>query len=494
MNGSTAQLVCSLQTGSSGILSASGNRFAVNSGELDLAGLSCNTLSSIATGGTNNNLTKISMGLQPTTIYGGEVLEIIIYDKQISATEYTCVLNYLKNKYGYSTWTSPDPSATPTPTPTLTPTNTPTLTRTPTQTPTNTKTPTPTPTITPSSTPLPLIVVGNDGGLGADPNAVISYSRNGLTYSASTNGAAMLANPNQIITNQSLFVAGQYSPNPIIYSNNGLVWTPSINASGIFDKVESVCWLGNQFIAVGDKPSTNQTTMAISPDANTWTTVTGWTGLILSAETEVSLWNGNNILLATQFSNIPGNVILYSTNSGLTWSNSANANSLFNSYGVKAAAYGGSRWVAGGAFIISSGATAFAYSNNGVNWSASTFNLPIDNLQISQIAWNGAMFVAAAEGSSLIPSSIGLCYSYDGIAWSANTIQDFFARSISWDGTRWIACGYNGNVGQSCILTSTDGINWIDNTNAYSLIPDALGYYKSIASRPSPFLYPPITL
>jgi len=31
-------------------------------------------------------------------------LEVIVYDNILTTNNYTCVLNYLNNKYNYSTW------------------------------------------------------------------------------------------------------------------------------------------------------------------------------------------------------------------------------------------------------------------------------------------------------------------------------------------------------------------------------------------------------
>jgi hypothetical protein len=136
-NGLRTQLLCSVNVGNSVIASASADNLSVYDKEINLAGLTCDTLGTSNTGSTNTIFTDLRIGLISTAA-SVELLELVVYDKVLSTGEYNCVLNYLKDKYSYSTWTSPDPSATPTQTPTQTPTNTITTT------PTNTLTPTPT--------------------------------------------------------------------------------------------------------------------------------------------------------------------------------------------------------------------------------------------------------------------------------------------------------------------------------------------------------------
>lgn len=154
-NSRRTSFTCSVNIGNSAIAGFSADPNGVYDKEIALAGLTCNTLGVSNTGLTPTTIfTDLRMGI---VSFGSsvELLELVVYDKVLSNSEYTCVLNYLKNKYGYSTWTSPDPSATPTPTPTLTPTNTntPSITPTNTQTPTNSETPTLTPTNTQTPTP-----------------------------------------------------------------------------------------------------------------------------------------------------------------------------------------------------------------------------------------------------------------------------------------------------------------------------------------------------
>lgn len=109
------------------------------------------TMSNVITGVTSSPISSISLGMSftsagamNTTINSGaEIGEIMIFNRELSAGEIDQVQNYLKNKWRYSEWPTPAPSATPTNTPTSTITNTPTNTPTATNTPTPSETPGP---------------------------------------------------------------------------------------------------------------------------------------------------------------------------------------------------------------------------------------------------------------------------------------------------------------------------------------------------------------
>jgi len=101
-NGRSSILTCSALVGNSVIISASGDFNAVYDREINLPGLTCNALGTTGTGTTSSSFTNITMGATGLNI--GEILESIMYNKVLSTSEYTCVLNYLKNKYNYITW------------------------------------------------------------------------------------------------------------------------------------------------------------------------------------------------------------------------------------------------------------------------------------------------------------------------------------------------------------------------------------------------------
>ena len=70
------------------------------------------------------------------------------------------------------------------------------------------------------------------------------------------------------------------------------------------------------------------------------------------------------------------------------------------------------------------------------------------------------MWVAVGQGNS------GIKYSYNGINWSNAASGGFSTgRSISWNGSMWIAVGTSASAAEGSIQYSTDGINWVDSSS-----------------------------
>ena len=76
---------------------------------------------------------------------------------------------------------------------------------------------------------------------------------------------------------------------------------------------------------------------------------------------------------------------------------------------------------------------------------------------------NSSLYVATGEGINT------LVYSYDLNNWEAISPNPYQrGRCILWSGRRWFAGGSKG-IGESSLLYSDDGINWIDVSNANNL-------------------------
>lgn len=165
-NGSRSTINCPSSVGQSIIVGASTDALAVYDRNFETAGVSCVGTATTTTGTTTSGFTTLQIGTISTT---SELLEVIVYNGVITSNAFTCIMNYLNNKYNYSTWTAPLPSATPT----LTPTNTPTPTNT--STPTVTPTSTTTPTITPTMTVTPTNTVTPTPTLTPTPSPVVEY-------------------------------------------------------------------------------------------------------------------------------------------------------------------------------------------------------------------------------------------------------------------------------------------------------------------------------
>jgi hypothetical protein len=64
--------------------------------------VNCSTIVLQSTGTTASAYTLLGIGTAGSQ--ASQILEVIVYDNILTTNNYTCVLNYLNNKYGYSTW------------------------------------------------------------------------------------------------------------------------------------------------------------------------------------------------------------------------------------------------------------------------------------------------------------------------------------------------------------------------------------------------------
>jgi len=79
------------------------------------------------------------------------------------------------------------------------------------------------------------------------------------------------------------------------------------------------------------------------------------------------------------------------------------------------------------------------------------------------------MWVAGGKSDSN-----NIIYSYNGINWSSANSPTFngngtYIKGISWNGSMWIAVGYNTNSSNPNILHSQDGLNWISVSSSNTL-------------------------
>ena len=102
LNGKQEVISCSLSIGDSVIVGASGNFNGLTDKITEKTGISCSTISQTGTGTTTNTLTNLRSGTTGTGEV--EILEIMVYDRILTNSEFTTILDYLENKYGYSSW------------------------------------------------------------------------------------------------------------------------------------------------------------------------------------------------------------------------------------------------------------------------------------------------------------------------------------------------------------------------------------------------------
>ena len=182
---------------------------------------------------------------------------------------------------------------------------------------------------------------------------------------------------------------------------------------------------------------------------------TGPTGYSSTGPTGRALLSQNLMIMGGVDSN--GNT-LYSSSDGILWSNAGFTNPL--AFTCRTIKYNSSMWVAGGTTTDSFSTftpPTIKYSYDGFTW----YNGINTNIFVTvSIAWNGTIWVAAGFNQNK-PGCVALQYSTNGTTWNNCTTQFLsFGVKVVWSGTQWVALG-SDNVGSTYfILTSTDGNNW----------------------------------
>jgi hypothetical protein len=265
-------------------------------------------------------------------------------------------------------------------------------------------------------------------------NSVISTMKaDALTYALEWDGHKILAggsevgNPSKSI---QLFIAESGYSFTDTYTSGGPKFTrytpgcvyPNGNP---FTICRDICFNGNQYVAIGDGPNTNNATIKYSYNGITW----------------------------------------YDCASGGFISN--NQTSYFGTYGGHVVKWDGYKWVAGGSNTSGYG-SAVKISYDGINWlNASTLNLG-DGRMDRLVYFNNNIWVGTG-----IFGDCNIKYSYDGINWS-NCVWNGSLAS----GTPSITTGYSnqslaatphmvttsfsgaGLSSNCCSMRSFDGINF----------------------------------
>ena len=427
------------------------------------------------TGSTFTNADTIILGglNSASAVFDVEILEVIVYDKILSSSDYTCIMNYLENKYNYDAWIVPLPSPTPTSTPTVTPTNT----STPTVTPTNTTTPTVTPTSN-AICPEQIIVSNWSGGTNFDGtyNRLWEASGSTMTYgywNGTLNGATGTAGDGYNYPVYKEASSDRYLCRSVYPGATDNLWVFMItfgNPWGLSGATTSV-------ITIGFSPTITQGSVRY-PEGGNWSNVnnSAYVSYPATCPTPTPTVTPTNTSTLTPTKTVTPTItqtpsatpiplwvagglggtykIGYSYD-GLTWNNPLN--NIFTSECADVS-FNSSMWVAAG-----QGTNTLAYSYDVLNWSASTNGNSIFTTAAYGIAWNGSISVAAGQGTNR------LAYSYDGLTWSAttngNSIFTTLCSSVAWNGSMWVAAG----SGTNNLAYSYDGLNWTGSTNGNSI-------------------------
>jgi hypothetical protein len=288
---------------------------------------------------------------------------------------------------------------------------------------------------------------------GGQGDTSLAYSYNGITWADLTSGSALTSTCTALASRrvslppivqkpltESFIIAGDLNNNRLMYSYDGISWTPSATGNAIFITYNwDVEWNGIQWLAGG----TSATPIAYSPDGIHWTGASS--SSIFITDVRCMAWNGS-------FWIAMGGTVVGLSYDGINWTSVASLN-----IAAHAIAWNGILWIAGGSL-------GSAYSYDGVNWT--TFSIA-SFAGMKSIAWNGFLWLVG--GTSI-------AYSYDGLSWtissSATSVFTTGVAAIGWNGSLWVAGGGDGEV--SKVGYSTNGINWTEAATGSALFADGI--------------------
>ncbi len=249
-------------------------------------------------------------------------------------------------------------------------------------------------------------------------------------------------------------------------SVTGSFWTERANPKNI--QLNSVCWSGTQYVAVGMCDATDAY-IVTSPDGIAWTEQSNPKAFFLYSV----CWSGTQFVAVGYTDGVDAYIV--TSPDGIAWTERANPkNCTLNSI-----CWSGTQFVA-----VGNGDGVDAYiltSPDGVTW---TEQANPKNVALMSICWASTFFVAVGYTDGVTDAYI--LTSPDGITWTeqANP-KNFVLSSVCWSGTQFVAVGYTDGV-DAYILTSPDGVTWTERANPkllmlYSVIWDgnqfvAVGY------------------
>lgn len=198
--------------------------------------------------------------------------------------------------------------------------------------------------------------------------------------------------------------------------------------------------------------------MVSSTDGINWTYLPG---TYASFTNRIAYGNGRWIITGGQLAST--SLITSTTGSNFVDITGATGLPAAGSVSYSAIRYGNGRWVLGKGGQDASGNCIYT-SLDGLTWSACTGDT-FNNGICWDVFWNGTLWVAVGyENASPYPGAYTISTSSDGINWTRNTTATFtgigtytgsFGLRVTYGNGRWIAIGTDSEM-----LTSTDGVNW----------------------------------
>lgn len=329
---------------------------------------------------------------------------------------------------------------------------------------------------------------------------------NALSPSANTGSAAIWNGSTWVVAGNWFNALGTPVGNVTSFTY-GINLSKPVHPSGaILGTARTVTWNPNtnKWLAGGNTAWTDNTSTGIltsSIDGLIWTTPTKLKGVdLLNPFSQIAVINSRIYMIGGIYYNYQP---LMSSTNGINWSIQPFTDTKIGTgAGI---AWNGSAWTAVGQFQIRDWGNIvnapIIISTDGQTWSDPIFpvilitpliqgilNLPAAtlgisyNAQLNGIAWNGQIWVAVGQitlvvGDSTIGTQIYYigqivtCSDINNLVWTMTpivnleSIDNYSAQSqgnaVAWNGNLWVAVGLFG-VTPKYIMTSSDGINWLD--------------------------------
>ena len=262
----------------------------------------------------------------------------------------------------------------------------------------------------------------------------------------------------------NLFMIGglDMNGNTMYSSIDGITWSTA-NMTNTFTSVcRAVAYNGSMWVAVGNSPTGNITTIKYSYNGYNW-----YNGINTNLAMGLCIaWNGSRwVAGGGKFGSATVTSMQYSDD-GITWNNCSPVN--LYAYDTVSVTWSGTKWAACGIDNFSGTITPrILFSLDGINWtSVNTSAGPGVGPSFNTIKFNGGLWLGGTYAFNTQP----VFYSEDdGLTWS-NTGSSGVSGSISisilvWDGLRWIASGSAG-AGPARIYYSSDGKGWTQNSTS----------------------------
>ena len=245
------------------------------------------------------------------------------------------------------------------------------------------------------------------------------------------------------------------------YSADGVTWTAT-NVTGTFDstdRIDSIAYVNNMFVAVSYNTSDYTSKTATSADGVTWTVVTNFPSDI------ERIFYGDGKFIAV------GNYRWAISTDGVTWPDWTRDSEI----SIYSIAYGNGKFVA-----VGSGTSKMKISTDGETWTKVDVTSTFGTALINSIAYGNNMFVAVGGTGKMATST-------DGTTWTLVADSAFGPYAsigkIIYGNNTFVAVGLDlvNSSMVSKVVTSTDGTTWTA-ANVTSIFVDPGNLYVAYGS------------